>query len=264
MLNWPPQKKAQCLPRNLNRPSWFGQCISQKVENAHLHTSTKSHIWGRSPGRSACWSSLLAREPRELAPWWNHRMKLTIVFWMLSEFEVWNIDINGDVENWHGSIESFKRMKQRFAGNMLLPSIHRSNFKASPCQCSQMAHQTTSILCASLTDGVDWGKRFILLSVILCNIMNHQTLLAGKTPEAPHRWWWPLQLLSWSHAGWTASAGWKNWKFWQLSTLRLCHFTNKSNFTWMSSFSSTLETNKSATPEWVDIAKALYKPVRPT
>jgi hypothetical protein len=32
----------------------------------------------------------------------------------------------------------------------------------------------------------------------------------------------------------------------------------------MSNFSCTLETNKSATPEWVDIAKALYKPVRPT
>ena len=36
-----------------------------------------------------------------------------------------------------------------------------------------LSHQTTSILCASLADGVDWGKRYFLLSVILCNIMNH-------------------------------------------------------------------------------------------
>ena len=183
-------------------PSWFGQCISQKVENAHLHISTMSHIWGFPlAGVHAGARSLHKSHRWQLAPWWNW---IAWNFWMLSKFEVWNVDINGDVENWHLRIneamemlktdiwesmkqwrcwkltsESIESMKQRIAEHRLRPSIHLINFKASPCQFFLMAHQTTSMRWTS--SWVDRWRRLrnkanpaFWISVIVCNIINHE------------------------------------------------------------------------------------------
>ena len=156
---------------------------------------------------------------------------------------------------WKLTSESIESMKQRIAEHRLRPSIHLINFKASPCQFFLMAHQTTSMRwTSSWVDRWRWETRQILLSefLSLCAIsstMNHETLIAGKTPEAPHRWRSPLQVLGWSHAGWTAWAGWKL-KVLTASHLKTLSFF-KVKFQWieLSNFSWTLETNKPATPE---------------
>ena len=109
MLTWHTKKHYV----NVCQATWTCQVDSGNASRRRLRmricTSQPCRTFGGFPlaGVHAGARSLHKSHRWQLAPWWNW---IAWNFWMLSKFEVWNVDINGDVENWHLRINEAMEM----------------------------------------------------------------------------------------------------------------------------------------------------------